>query len=359
MTVKRRRGVLTSLVKHFLLVGKKDLHTRIGRVKDMLKVIGATTLLVAFAWSSPHASADEYPSRPITLVVPSAAGGPTDTLSRILVEHMRQTLGQPIIIENQGSAGGTVAVGRVARAASDGYTISIGQYGNYVLNGAIYSLPYDLLNDFEPVAVLASNPQVIVSKKDLPAQSLRELITWLKEHPDEAAQGTAGAGSPAHITGIYFQKETGTKFRFVPYRGAAPAMQDLLGGQIDLLIDQASNAIGQVRAGRIRAYAVTAKNRIDAEPGIPTVDEAGLPGFYVSVWHGLWAPKSTPRPVIDKLNASAIQALADPVVQKKLAEIGQEIPTRQLQTPEGLRAYQKAEADKWWPMIRAAGVRAQ
>jgi len=325
----------------------------------MLKLIGSAILATMLGWSIPSAGASEYPTHPITLIVPSAAGGPTDTLCRILADHMRQTLGQPVIIEDQGTAGGTVAVGRVARAAPDGYTIGIGQYGNFVLNGAIYSLPYDLLNDFEPVALLASNPQIIVSRKDLPSHSLQELIAWLKQRPDQATQGTAGAGSPAHISGIYFQKETGTRFRFVPYRGAAPAMQDLLGGQIDLLIDQASNAIGQVRAGRIRAYAVTAKKRIEAGSDIPTVDEAGLPGFHVSVWHGLWVPKSTPRPIVDKLNASVVEALADPAVQKKLAEIGQEIPSRQLQTPEGLRAYQKAEADKWWPMIRAAGVRAQ
>ena len=240
-------------------------------------------------------SAQTYPSRPITLIVPSAAGGPSDTLTRILTERMRSSLGQPIIIENQGTAGGSIAVGRVARAAPDGYTISIGQFGNYVLNGAIYPLPYDLLMDFELVALLASNPQVIVSKNAMPAQDLQGLISWLKQNPDKAAQGTAGAGSPAHIAGVYLQSITGTRFQFVPYRGAAPAMQDLLAGQIDLMLDQASNAIPHIRAGRIRAYAVTSKSRLGAAPEIPTVDEAGLPGFYVSVWHGLWAPKGTTR----------------------------------------------------------------
>jgi tripartite-type tricarboxylate transporter receptor subunit TctC len=316
---------------------------------------------VLAAWFAAIASAngETYPSRPITVIVPSAAGGPTDTLTRILAESMRQTLGQPIIIENQGAAAGTVAVGRVARATPDGYTISVGQYGNFVLNGAIYSLSYDLLNDFEPVALLASNPQIIVSKNAVPATDLKSLIAWLKANPDKAAQGTAGAGSPAHISGIYFQNTTGTRFQFVPYRGAAPAMKDLLAGQIDLLLDQASNALPQVKAGRIRAYAVTTKKRLAAAPDIPTFDEAGLPGFYVSVWHGLWAPKATPKDVIAKLNVSVANALADPTVRTRLAEIGQDIPERVQQTPEALRAYQKAEAEKWWPIIKSAGIKVQ
>jgi tripartite-type tricarboxylate transporter receptor subunit TctC len=319
-------------------------------------------LLIAMAaWSAvfTRAGAEAYPSRPITLIVPSAPGGPTDTLARILAESMRQTLGQPIIIENQGAAGGTIAVGRVARAAPDGYTICIGQYGNFVLNGAIYTLPYDLLNDFAPVAVLASNPQIIVSRNAVPAKDLQELIAWLKSNPGKASQGTAGSGSPAHISGVYFQNTTGTRFLFVPYRGAAPAMKDLLAGEIDLLIDQASNALPQVKAGRIRAYAVTAKARLDAAPNIPTVDEAGLPGFYVSVWHGLWAPKATPADVITRLDDSVRRALADRNVRQRLAEIGQDIPPTEQQTPEGLRTLQKAEADKWWPIIKAAGIKAQ
>jgi tripartite-type tricarboxylate transporter receptor subunit TctC len=322
-------------------------------------------LIATVAWSTAMtsvtiigANAQSYPSRPITLMVPSAAGGPTDTLARILAESMRQTLGQPIIVENQGTAGGTVAVGRVARAAPDGYTIAIGQYGNFVLNGAIYALPYDVLNDFAPVSVLASNPQIIVSKNGVPAKNLKELVAWLKANPGKATQGTAGSGSPAHISGVYFQNATGTQFQFVPYRGAAPAMLDLLAGQIDLLIDQASNALPHVKAGRIRAYAVTAKSRISAAPDIPTVDEAGLPGFYVSVWHGLWAPKSTPAPIIAKLDESIQRALADPAVRKRFAEIGQDIPARDEQTPDALHALQKAEADKWWPIIKAAGIQA-
>ena len=318
--------------------------------------------LIAMAvWSAliTRVNAESYPSRPITLIVPSAPGGPTDTLARILAESMRQTLGQSIVVENQGAAGGTVAVGRLARAAPDGYTIGIGQYGNFVLNGAIYKLSYDLLNDFAPIAVLASNPQIIVSKNAVPAKDLKELIAWLKKNPEKASQGTAGSGSPAHISGVYFQNATGTRFQFVPYRGAAPAMKDLLAGEIDLLIDQAANALPEIKAGQIRAYAVTAKVRLDAAPDIPTVDEAGLPGFYVSVWHGLWAPKATPADIIAKLDDSIRRALADATVRQRLAEIGQDIPAAELQTPKGLRTLQKAEADKWWPIIRAAGIKAE
>ena len=318
-------------------------------------------LIIMAAWSVAvtRADAGSYPSRPITLIVPSAPGGPTDTLARILAESMRQTLGQPIIVENQGAAGGTIAVGRAARAEPDGYTIVIGQYGNFVLNGAIYTLSYDLLNDFAPIAELASNPQVIVSKNAVPAKDLKGLIAWLKDNPEKASQGTAGSGSPAHISGVYFQSVTGTRFQFVPYRGAAPAMKDLLGGEIDLLIDQAANALPEVKAGRIRAYAVTAKTRLKAAPDIPTVDEAGLPGFYISVWHGLWAPKAAPADVLAKLDDSVQRALADATVNQRLAAIGQEVPARKRQTPEGLRTLQKAEADKWWPIIRAAGIKAE
>jgi tripartite-type tricarboxylate transporter receptor subunit TctC len=337
----------------------KKLMLLIARMASSTAVMWTVVMGTAIAGAIvTAANAQSYPSRPITLIVPSAAGGPTDTLARILAESMRQTLGQPIIVENQGTAGGTVAVGRVARATPDGYTIAIGQYGNFVLNGAIYALPYDVLNDFAPVSVLASNPQIIVSKNAVPAKNLKELIAWLKANPAQATQGTAGSGSPAHISGVYFQKATGTQFRFVPYRGAAPAMLDLLAGQIDLLIDQASNALPHVKAGRIRAYAVTAKSRLNAAPDIPTVDEAGLPGFYISVWHGLWAPKATPAAIIAKLDESIQHALADKAVRKRFAEIGQDVPPREQQTPSALHALQKAEADKWWPIIKAAGIQA-
>ena len=255
--------------------------------------------------------AQVYPSRPITMVVPFAAGGPTDTIGRILVEPMRASLSQPVIIENVTGAAGSIGVGRVARATPDGYTIVIGQWGTHVVNGATYSLQYDLLKDFEPIALLASTPSLIVSKTSVPAADLKQLIAWLKANPDKASQGSGGAGSAAHIQGILFQRETGTRFQHVPYRGAGPAMQDLLAGQIDLMIDQVPNSLPHARAGKIRAYAVTAKTRVALGPDIPTVDEAGLPGFHISVWHALWAAEGHAQDAITKLNAAVVDALAD------------------------------------------------
>jgi tripartite-type tricarboxylate transporter receptor subunit TctC len=306
------------------------------------------------------AAAQVYPSRPITIVVPFAAGGPTDTVGRILAEPMRAALGQSVIIENVTGAAGAIGTGRVAHAAPDGYTLILGYWGTHVLNGAIYSLDYDVLRDFVPIALIASNPQLIVAKRAMPANNLRELIAWLKANPDKATQGTAGAGSPAHMGGAFFQKLTGTQFQFVPYsRGAAPAMQDLIAGQIDLMFDQASNSLPQVRAGNIKAYAVTAQTRLPSAPEIPTVDEAGLPGFYVSVWVGLWAPKNTPKDIIAKVNSAAVSALADPTVQKRFADLGQQIPAHALQTSEGFGAFHKAEIDKWWPIVKTANIKAE
>jgi tripartite-type tricarboxylate transporter receptor subunit TctC len=305
------------------------------------------------AWSQ------AYPSRPITMVVPFAAGGPTDVIGRIVAEGMHESLGQPIIIDNVTGAAVSIGVGRVARSAPDGYTISIGQWGSHVTNGAIYALTYDLLNDFAPLAWIATGTPLIVSRNTLPAKDLRELITWLKANPDKASEGTAGAGSPQHIAGIYFQRETGTRFQFVPYRGVAPAMQDLVAGRLDFMIDQATNSLPQVRAGTIRAYAVTGKTRLAAAPDIPTVDEAGLPGFYVSIWQGLWAPKRTPPGIVAKLNGAVVAALASPRVRQRFAEIVQEIPPLEQQTPEALGALQKAEIEKWWPIIKAAGIKAE
>jgi tripartite-type tricarboxylate transporter receptor subunit TctC len=303
------------------------------------------------------AAGQAYPSHPITVVVPFPAGGPTDTVARIVAEPMRASLGQAVIIENVTGAAGIIGTGRVARAASDGYTLVAGFWGTHVLNGALYTLQYDVLRDFEPIALLASNPQLIIAKSTMPAKDLSELIAWLKANPGKASQGTAGVGSPAHVSGAFFQSVTGTRFQFVPYRGAAPAMQDLIAGQVDLMFDQVSNSLPHLRSGKIRAYAVTAKTRLTSAPEIPTVDEVGLPGFYVSVWAGLWAPKGTPKHIIAKLDDAVVSALADPKVQERFGDMGLEIPARALQISEGFGAFHKAEIDKWWPIIRAAQIK--
>jgi tripartite-type tricarboxylate transporter receptor subunit TctC len=303
--------------------------------------------------------AQTYPSRTITIVVPYSAGGPTDTIARVVAEGMRNVLRQPVIIENVTGAAGTIGVGRVARAAPDGYTISIGHWGSHVTNGAIYTLPYDLIKDFSPVSLVAIGKPLIVSRPTLPAKDLRELIAWLKANTDKATQGTAGAGSPQHISGLYFQQAAGVRYQFIPYRGVAPAIQDMIAGQIDFMIDQATNSLPQVRAGKVTAYAVTAKDRLAAAPDIPTVDEAGLPGFYVTIWQGLWVPKNTPSEIVSKINSAVVEALASTSLQQRYAEIIQEIPPRDQQTPEALGALQKAEIDKWWPIIKAAGIKGE
>jgi tripartite-type tricarboxylate transporter receptor subunit TctC len=300
-----------------------------------------------------------YPSRPITMIVPFAAGGPTDTIARILAEHMRVSLGQPVILENVAGAAGSIGVGRVARAAGDGYTLVIGVWGTHVLNGAIYPLQYDLLKDFEPISLLASNPMVIVAKKVMPAKDLMELIAWLKANPDKASAGTTGTGGASHVAAILFQKETGTRFQFVPYRGLAPAMQDLVAGQIDMMIDNPATSLPQARAGTIKAYATTAKARLAAAPDIPTADEAGLPGFNVLQWTALWAPKGTSKDIIAKLNEAVVESLADKNVLVRLADLGQSVAPRDQQTPESLGAYQKAEIEKWWPIIKAANIKGE
>ena len=303
------------------------------------------------------AAAQPYPARPITAIVPASAGGPTDTIGRIVMARVQQTLGQSIIIENVGGASGTIATARVVRADSDGYTLIIGGVNHFVVNGAVYPLSYDLVKDFEPISMLATGPMLILSRNSLPAKNLGELIAWLKANPDTVTFGTGGLASPPHISGLSLEKVTGNKFQFVPFRGSAPALQNVLAGQLDIIIDQASAALAIARSGGARAYAVTAKERLASAPEIPTVDEAGLPGFHVSIWQGLWAPKGTPKEIVGKINAAVVEALADPAVRTRLKDIGQELPTREQQSPDGFGAYHKAEVEKWWPIIKAAGIK--
>jgi tripartite-type tricarboxylate transporter receptor subunit TctC len=258
-----------------------------------------------------------------------------------------------VIIENVSGASGSIGTGHVARAAPDGYTFGIGYLGTHVLNGAAYPLSYDLVNDLEPVALLVTNPLLIVARKTMPAKDLRELIAWLRANPGKASLGTSGVGGTSEVAGVFFQKQTGTQFQLVPYRGAAATMQDLLAGHIDLMMDFAANSLPQVRAGTIKAYAVTAPSRLPSAPDIPTVDEAGLPGFYISAWQGIWAPKATPKDIIGKLNAAVVATLAESSVRSRLADLGQEIYPREQQTPEALGALQRAEIKKWWPVIKA------
>ena len=320
----------------------------------MRKTILAAIAVLAFGGA---AAAQNFPSRPVTIIVPFSAGGPSDAMARILAERMKATLGETVLVENVTGAGGSVGVGRAVRAAPDGYTVSFGHLGTHVANGAIYKLGYDLVTDLEPVALLPSNPMIIVSKKEVPAKSLKEFLAWLKAQPSPPTAGTAGAGSGSHIAGLYFENVAGIKLQYVPYRGTGPAMNDLVAGQIDLIVDQTSNSIGQVRAGNIRAYAITDSKRVEFASDIPTVDEAGLPGFHMTLWSGLWVPKDTPKDVVAKLNAAAIDALNDPAVRKQLENLGLQMPPKDKLTPEALGAWQKAEIAKWWPMIKAANVK--
>jgi tripartite-type tricarboxylate transporter receptor subunit TctC len=322
-------------------------------------VLHATAAIATLAAGSRLAHAQSYPARPITMIVPFPAGGATDTLARLLSEPFRASLGQPVIIENVAGAAGSLGVGRAARAAPDGYTLSIGTLTTHALIGGLYPLQFDLVADFEPIAELASEPLLIVGRKNLPASDLKQLIAWLKANPDTASVGIAGVGAVGHLTGISFGRETGTRFHFVPYRGNGPAAQDLVARQIDLMIEPASNFRALVRGGSVKAFAVTSAARSATAPEIPTAEEAGLPGFRTSLWYGLWAPKGTPQPVIARLNAAVVEALADPAVQKRLIELGLEIAPRHQQTPKALAALQRADIAKWWPIIKAANIKGE
>jgi len=316
-------------------------------------------LAVGAAWFpilSRMACAQAYPIRPITFVNSAAVGGPIDVVARVMGDRMRVTLGQPILVENVTGGAGTIGVGRAARAAPDGYTVSVGNWSTHVAIAAIYPALSNVLTDFEPVALLASNPMLIVSKKTVPASNLQELMAWLRTNQGTVSVGTAGIGTAPHLMGIYFQNAIGARFQFVPYRGAAPAMNDLISGHIDLMIDQTSDALPQVHAGSIRGYAVTAKSRISLAPEIPTVDEAGAPGLHMSIWFGLWVPKRTPKDIIARLNAAAVAAMADQDVRSRFRDLGLEVPPADQQTPEMLGAQQTADIEKWWPIIKAAGI---
>ena len=322
-----------------------------------MKALVAAALIATALLVHLNAAAQNYPSRPIVVVVPFTAGGPTDALIRVLGERMRATLGEPLLVENVTGAAGTIGVGRVVRAAPNGYTLSIGHWSTHVVNGAIYPLEFDLLKDLTPVALLTSYPMLLVAKSAVPASDVKEFVAWARANQDKISAGSIGVGSAAHIAGVYFQNLTGLKFQFVNYRGAAPALQDVMAGQIEFLFDHLAHALPHVRAGKVRAYAVTSPARSPSAPDIPTFDEAGVPKLHVSIWYGLWAPKGTPKEIVDKLNAAAREALADAGVRKRLSDLGQIIPPPAQQTPEALAAHQKAEIDKWWPVIKAANIK--
>jgi tripartite-type tricarboxylate transporter receptor subunit TctC len=320
----------------------------------MRKLLVAVVAVGAFALG---ASAQTWPSRPITIIAPFPAGGPLDTIARIVAEPMREVLGQPVLVENVAGAGGNIGTGRLARADADGYTVGIGQWSTHVVNAVTYSLPYDV-REFEPIALLTITPQLIIARKDFPAKDVKDLVAWLKANPDKATAATVGAAGGAQVSAMYFQNETGTKFRFVPYRGGAAAVQDLAAGRVDLMFDQAANALGPVRGGTVKAYAVMAKSRWSALPEVPSSDESGVPGLYVSYWHAMWAPKGTPKDQIGKLSAAVMRALGDEAVKKRLSAVGHDVFPRGQQTPGALAQYHKAEIEKWWPIVRATGLKA-
>ena len=323
----------------------------------MKKLLFAVVTLTA--WGIACAAAQNYPTRPINMIAPFPAGGSTDIVARIVADGMKAPLGQTVVVENISGASGTIGSGRVARAEPDGYTLLLGQWSSNVGAGALYTLPYHVLNDFEPIALVTTSALWIMGRNGLPPKDLKELIGWLKANPGKATAGTVGAGSAAHVCMVYLEQATGTKVQYVPYRGAAPVMQDLIAEQVDLSCLEAGQALGNYRGGKFKVYAIMGQSHFAPAPEVQTVDEAGTPGLHFPFWHALWAPKGTPKPVTTKLNAAVVEALANATVQKRFSDLGMEIPPREQQTPEGLRTLHQAELDKWWPMIKAAGIKIQ
>jgi tripartite-type tricarboxylate transporter receptor subunit TctC len=322
-------------------------------------LLSAVAAALSLASAAPAAAQDNYPSRPISFIVPLAPGGSTDVLGRIMAQAMSKDLGQPVVVENVGGAAGTIGVTRAARSAPDGYTVLWGMWGTNVANGAIYNLGFDLLNDFEPIALVATQPFLIDTRKTMPAKDLKELVAWLKSNGDKTTMGTSGVGSPSHVAGVLMENMLGLHWQMVAYRSAGLATNDLLAGITDIQLDTPAVSLPHVRAGALKAYAVTAPKRIAVAPDIPTTDEAGMPGYYFFFWHALWAPKGTPKPIIARLNAAVQAGLADPQTRQRLLDLAQEIYPPEQRTPEALHAFQKSEIDKWWPIIKAAGIKAQ
>jgi tripartite-type tricarboxylate transporter receptor subunit TctC len=322
----------------------------------MKKIVASIVALGAALTGLVGAHAETYPTKPITLVVGFPPGGPTDTVARILAEHMKKTLGQTVIVENQSGAGGTIAGARVARSEPDGYTLNVGQWTTQVGAGAIYPLKYDVYKDFTPIAELTSSYLWIVSRKDLPANNVKELIAWLKSKGGKATAASIGVGSAAQMCLVDFANKSGTKFQFIPYRGGAPAMQDLLGGQVDISCLEASQTLPHYRAGKFKVFGVAANKRWFGAPDVPTLAEGGVPNVELTFWHGLWGPKGMPKPIVAKLNAAVREAFADPGVKARFAKLGHEIPSADQLTPEALAKHHKAELDKWWPIMKKAGI---
>jgi tripartite-type tricarboxylate transporter receptor subunit TctC len=324
-------------------------------------VASARTLIAAVTCATlagiAGANAQTYPAKPVTIVIPLAAGGAVDTMVRTMLDSLRASLGQPILVENVGGAGGTTGTARVARAAPDGYTISVGTWGTHVLNSFIYSPPYDLATDFETVALLPSVPHWFIARKNLPPANLQELVAYMKAN--KVTAGSVGAGGSSAVCSYYFQKATGTTAQLVPYRGGAPALQDIVAGNVDMMCDLAANSLAQVRAGNIKAYAVTSKKRWFAAPDVPTVAEAGVPGIELTNWLGAFAPKGTPKDIVLKLNAAFKAAMADPIIRERIAVQGLEIPPPEQQTPEAFAAYLKTEMNKWGAVVRESGIKVQ